>query len=77
LDSINEEDEELGSLGRDQGGQLQLDRYIEVLQIKRKNGLGQETTRPPDFNTSSPMDATFAEKNLICAKDSGSSANHS
>ena len=37
LDSINEEDEELSSLGgKNETDKLQLDRYIEVLQVKRK-----------------------------------------
>ena len=37
LDSINKEDEELSSLGgKNETDKLQLDRYIEVLQIKRK-----------------------------------------
>ena len=37
LDSINEENEELGSLGGEiEDDKLQLDRYIKVLQIKRK-----------------------------------------
>ena len=37
LDSINKEDEELSSLGgEDEFNKLQLDRCIEVLQIKRK-----------------------------------------
>jgi len=74
LDSINEENEELGSLGGEiEDDKLQLDRYIEVLQIKTKEM--DSGNKSPDLSTSTPvqpMDAPLAKKNLFGAKTSGS-----
>ena len=74
LDSINEEDEELGSLGGEtEEDKLQLDRYIEVLQIKRKEM--DLVKKSPDLLTSTPVFAngcTFSRKDLFGAKNSGS-----
>ena len=46
LDSFNEEDEELGLLGgKNNTNKIQLDRYIKVLQIKRKEmDIGKKTS---------------------------------
>src|SRR5882724_7508768 len=53
-DSINEEDEELGSLGGEtEEDKLQLNRYIEVLQIKRKEM--DLVKKSPDLPTSTPV----------------------
>jgi len=54
LDSINEEDEGLSSLGGEtEEDKLQLDRYIEVLQIKRKEM--DLVKKSPDHPTSTPV----------------------
>ena len=67
---INEEDEELGLLGGEiEDDKLQLDRYIEVLQIKRKEmDLGKKSA---DLPTSTPvwlMDAPLAKKIYLAPK---------
>src|SRR5882724_4152675 len=76
LDSINEEDEELGSLGgQTEEDKLQLDRYIEVLQIKRKEM--DSVKKSPDLPTSTPvrpMDAPLAEKTYSAPKTQAPSA---
>jgi len=70
LDSINEEDEELSSLGGEtEEDKLQLDRYIEVLQIKRKEM--DLVKKSPDLPTSTPvrpMDAPLAKKTYSAPK---------
>src|SRR5882724_7698288 len=70
LDSINEEDEELGSLGGEtKEHKLQLGRYIEVLQIKRKEM--DSVKKSPDLPISTPvrlMDAPSAEKTYAVPK---------
>src|SRR5882724_11161532 len=70
LDSINEEDEELGSLGaKTKVDKLQLDRYIEVLQIKRKEM--DSVKKTPDLPISTPvwpMDAPSAKKPYAAPK---------
>src|SRR5882724_1591114 len=54
LDSINEEDEELSSLGGEiEDDKLQLNRYIKVLQIKRKEM--DSAKKSPDLPTSTPV----------------------
>src|SRR5882724_4087636 len=54
LDSINEEDEELSSLGgKTEEDKLQLNRYIEALQIKRKEM--DLVKKSPDLPTSTPV----------------------
>src|SRR5882724_11736504 len=64
LDSINKEDEELSSLGGEiKDDKLQLNRYIEVLQIKRKEM--DSAKKSPDLPTLTPvwpMDAPLTEK---------------
>src|SRR5882724_820773 len=76
LDSINEEDEELGLLGGEtKEAKLQLDRYIEVLQIKRKEM--ESVKKSPDLPTSTPvrpMDAPLAEKTYSSPKTQAPSA---
>ena len=76
LDSINEEDEELGSLGGEtKEDKLQLNRYIEVLQIKRKEM--DSVNKSPDLLTSTPvrpMDAPSAEKTYSVPKTQAPSA---
>src|SRR5882724_5665462 len=76
LDSINEDDEELSSLGgKTEEDKLQLDRYIEVLQIKRKEM--DLVKKSPDLPTSTPvqpMDASSAEKTYSVPKTQAPSA---
>src|SRR5882724_786580 len=76
LDSINEEDEELGLLGGEtEVDKLQLDRYIEVLQIKRKEM--DSVKKTPDLPTSTPvwpMDAPSAKKTYSAPKTQAPSA---
>src|SRR5882724_9222729 len=76
LDSINEEDEELSSLGgKTEEENLQLNRYIEVLQIKRKEM--DSVKKSPDLLTSTPvwpMDASLAEKTYLAPKTQAPSA---
>src|SRR5882724_13355105 len=76
LDSINEEDEELGSLGGEiEEDKLQLNGYIEVLQIKRKEM--DSVKKSPDLLTSTPvwpMDASLAEKTYLAPKTQAPSA---
>src|SRR5882724_11060861 len=76
LDSINEEDEELGLLGgKTEEEKLQLNRYIEVLQIKRKEM--DSVKKSPDLPTSTPvwpMDAPLAEKTYLVPKTQAPSA---
>jgi len=59
LFSINEENEELGSLGdKFEDEMLQLDRYIKVLQIKRKGmDLGKKSSDLPTSSSVWPTDA--------------------
>src|SRR5882724_2163831 len=75
LDSINE-DEELGSLGGEiEEDKLQLDRYIEVLQIKRKEM--DSVKKSPDLPTSTPVqpiDAPSAKKTYSAPKTQAPSA---
>src|SRR5882724_4971736 len=70
LDSINEEDEELGLLGgKTKEDKLQLNRYIEVLQIKRREM--DLVKKLPDLLTLTPvqlMDAPSAEKTYSAPK---------
>jgi len=70
LDSINEEDEELSSLGGEtEEDKLQLDRYIKVLQIKRKEM--DSVKKSPDLPTLTSvqlMDAPSAEKTYSAPK---------
>jgi len=70
LDSINEENEELGSLGGEiEDDKLQLDRYIKVLQIKRKEmDLGKKSPDHPTSTPVWPMDAPSAEKTYSAPK---------
>jgi len=77
LDSINKEDEELSLLGgENKTNKLQLGRYIEVLQIKRKEmDTGKKSLDLLTLAANKlvwPMDAPLAEKNLLGAKSSGS-----
>src|SRR5882724_11222425 len=76
LDSINEEDEELSWLGGEtKEDKLQLDRYIKVLQIKRKEM--DLVKKSPDLLTSTPvrpMDAPSAEKTYSVPKTQAPSA---
>ena len=76
LDSINE-DEELSFLGgKIEDDKPQLNRYIEVLQIKRKEmDTGKKSLDLLTLAANKlvwPMDAPLAEKNLLGAKSSGS-----
>ena len=70
LDSINEEDEELSLLGGEiKDDKLQLDRYIKVLQIKRKER--DLAKKSPDLPTLTPvqlMDTPLAEKTYSAPK---------
>jgi len=73
LDSINEENEELGSLGgKIEDEKLQLDRYIKVLQIKRKEiDSGKKSSDLPASTVNTlvwPMDAPSAEKTYLVTK---------
>src|SRR5882724_11665319 len=76
LDSINEEDEELSLLGGEiEEDKLQLDRYIEVLQIKRKEM--DLVKKSPDLLTLTPvqlMDAPSAKKTYSVPKTQAPSA---
>src|SRR5882724_3952581 len=70
MDSINEEDEELSSLGGEiKDDKLQLDRYIEAPQIKRKEM--DSAKKSPDLPTLTPvqlMDTPSAEKTYSAPK---------
>ena len=73
MDSINEDDEELSSLGgEDKTDKLQLDRYIEVLQIKRKEmDMGKKSLDLPTLAANKvvqPIDAPSAEKTYLVPK---------
>ena len=73
LDSINEEEEELGSLGgENETDKLQLNRYIEVLQIKRKEmDSGKKSSDLLSLAANELvwlMDAPSAEKNHLVPK---------
>src|SRR5882724_13318079 len=80
LDSINEEYEELGSLGgENETNKLQLNRYIKVLQIKRKEmDSGKKSSDLPPLAANKPvwlMDAPSAEKTYSAPKVQAPSAN--